>query len=573
MQHGSNRALGEVFFALCKSFDTPRSLALWLMFKHGEHKQLAEMTINPGQYSSAETLKVDYFATSFLSKYKGLETGIDLRETAIQQFISAEEKCMSTNLSLREASVNGFKNPFTGAVVHTATRKIAALLGKIPDDMCFGSAGWGPGATFDIPRRRAYADLKMTELPISVTQRCLPYGQAAMKADLHWSAAVLNISPHDICGDFSFTREVFAIVDGAKFETVPKNAKTDRSILVEPRLNAFLQKGVGAKIRRDLRKVGVDLNDQSINQRLAGLAHQDSLSTIDLKAASDSVSRELVFMLLPLDWACYLDRLRSWCYVDQGIPTKLHKFSSMGNGFTFELESLIFWSITSSVTDLLDPGRPLAIYGDDIICSRSVASNLVDVLSDLGFTTNKEKSFIDGRFFESCGRHYFDGKEVTPVYQKEDISDVQEHLRLSNRLLRAAVRLSVSDGTLWGPVENGWRTAFRGRDLHSDNTFLPLGAEGDDGWLATHDMIDFARDVDINHGFNCHVWREHLKSFPGHEPALLALALRSSNERTSSFLGVLSAKPSYGDVASKKPTFSKGWRRVLPDGSFGMNWT
>jgi len=266
------------------------------------------------------------------------------------------------------------------------------------------------------------------------------------------------------------------------------------------------------------------LNDQSVNQNMARGAFHGHLATIDLSAASDSIARELVEMLLPVDWTHFLDRLRSKNWKDKDRITKLDKFSSMGNGFTFELETLIFWAVTASVTDLTYPGRPFSIYGDDIICDRKVATELVPVLNVLGFAVNEEKSYIDGCFFESCGRHYFNGVEVTPIYQKEVINDVQEHLRLANRILRSATRLSVSQRSLWGPLEAGWRAALRGRDYWGDSTAIPLGVEGDDGWLLPHDLstselmlifhmgsdVEFGRPLfDLSPGLKRPYWRSH----------------------------------------------------------------
>jgi len=236
-----------------------------------------------------------------------------------------------------------------------------------------------------------------------------------------------------------------AVAEG-KLMFVPKNAKTDRSIVIEPILNAFFQKGYGCYIRNRLARFGVNLRDQSRNQSLACVGSMDgSLATVDLSAASDSISYELVWSLLPYDWAERLSQLRTR-YVSlplglqnpllrvrsgdgRGTPfvgnvIELEKFSSMGNGFTFELESLLFYAIACGVcTSLHLPTCDVSVYGDDIIIPSAAYSRLHEVLSYCGFTVNQTKSFSDGPFRESCGSDYHKGFDIRPFYQKSLVSD------------------------------------------------------------------------------------------------------------------------------------------------------
>jgi hypothetical protein len=50
--------------------------------------------------------------------------------------------------------------------------------------------------------------------------------------------------------------------NSSKVRVVPKNAKTDRTICIEPDLNIFVQLGIGAVIRERLKAYGLDLNTQ-----------------------------------------------------------------------------------------------------------------------------------------------------------------------------------------------------------------------------------------------------------------------------------------------------------------------
>lgn len=197
---------------------------------------------------------------------------------------------------------------------------------------------------------------------------------------------------------------------------VAKNAKTYRAIATEPPLNGVYQLALGDYIARRLAKFGVDLSDQSRNQRLAKEGSlTGALATLDLSSASDTVATELVYHLLPVDWALALSVGRSSAVLYKGEKIVLEKFSSMGNGFTFALESLIFWALASSCS----AGGEVSVYGDDIIVETAAVPLLTEVLTACGFTLSPGKSFSTGPFRESCGADYYRGFDIRPYYQKD----------------------------------------------------------------------------------------------------------------------------------------------------------
>lgn len=450
----SQDKMTEVFYNLCSSFNTPRSLAAWLMFKYGEHEQLCSLNINPGSYMDSWSFFKDYQATKYLSKYKGLATGIDTKEVAIRKFNDSELSCKQANTRIREARLRGFP-PRVASVIFYAQRKIASLIAcPGPVDWTwldlFDRSKWGPGVTFSLKGEEASLDRKIGEVPISVTRSALPFLKAVIESDPHWGSAMLHA---DVEGPYSLTQECFKVVGGCRVTTVDKDAKTDRTIAIEPTGNVFLQLGIGRFLRRKLLRVGINLDDQSVNQQLAYQASKsDELATVDLSSASDSISKELVFELFPVDWAILLDSVRSPCALLNGDWLKLEKFSSMGNGFTFELETVIFWALASGVLEALGIPGTVVVYGDDIILPSSAYALLQEVFHEVGFTINLEKSYARGYFRESCGKHYWDGVEVTPVYQKEELPTLDSIYRGANRLLRLAYRLGGGCG---------WHSALR----------------------------------------------------------------------------------------------------------------
>jgi hypothetical protein len=169
--------------------------------------------------------------------------------------------------------------------------------------------------------------------------------------------------------------------------------------------------------------------------------------------ASDTVSDGVVRLLLPRDWYETLEEVRSRCGVLPsdfwsnkpewasrltGSSLLYQKFSSMGNGFTFELETLIFWSLAQACAEEhlgVDTHR-VSCYGDDIICPVESVGLLFDALSYLGFKPNGSKTFSDGPFRESCGKHYFREHDVSPFYVRRPLLSLRETLLFANNLRR-----------------------------------------------------------------------------------------------------------------------------------------
>lgn len=251
-------------------------------------------------------------------------------------------------------------------------------------------------------------------------------------------------------------RPQFEVVPGNVLFTVPKKTDIDRVACKEPDLNMFIQKGVGGHFRKCLRRRGINLNDQSRNRLLAKTGSIDgSLATLDLTSASDSVSTELVFQLLPVTWFYLLDSIRSHVTVIDGDEHRNHMFSSMGNGFTFELESLLFYTLARAVAYFTGTSGIISVYGDDIICPTAMSYELTWVLAFMGFQVNPDKSHTVGSFRESCGGHYNNGYEVTPFYIKAPVDNLVSVIHVANQLREWASGKnddgSVEEGSIIDP--------------------------------------------------------------------------------------------------------------------------
>ncbi len=539
MRRKHSDVMGRVVLALCEAVDSPRSLAVWLCWKY-DQEELLKLPPTAIADNDTESFQLDYFITEYLSKYKGLKVSIDTRQVALDRWRSAEQQCAETNRRFRSLQ----QRPFSGRVetaLFRAQRKIVAVLGRFDASKLLADCKMGPGATADLKGRYATPDNKISK-PISVTAAALPYLRAVVQSDPHWSSCFLGVIPD---GPFSFlpSSKWFSLIRGSRFLTVPKSAKTDRCIAAEPTGNMFLQQSVGSYLKRRLRRVGIRLDDQSINQEGARSAFTQNLSTLDLSAASDTISRELIYHLLPLEWATFLDSIRSPETQVDGSWVRTEKFASMGNSFCFELETLIFWALASSVVES-HPNRSsvngVLVYGDDIIVPDSSADQVVEILQVCGFSVNEDKSHIRGNFFESCGKHYHRGKDVTPVYQKEVLQHPSELIRAHNRLVRLSTRLPR--GMLL--VSKALRVCTESYPLRPFPR-IPFGVDEDGGFLRP--TSEFS--LDKNHGYHCHVL-DFAPRFAGtREDAVYAYKLRRFHKHSRS------PKAGWlGDHSSNQPT-------------------
>jgi len=126
--------------------------------------------------------------------------------------------------------------------------------------------------------------------------------------------------------------------------------------------------------------------------------------------------------------------------MSDGSVIRWNKFSSMGNGFTFELESLIFYAAAKAVHEYLDLRDPISVFGDDVILSSSGYHLFSEYTEFLGFRVNRSKSFYSGGFRESCGSHYYSGVDCKPIFLKERLSNVETIYKLANSVRLLAHR-------------------------------------------------------------------------------------------------------------------------------------
>jgi hypothetical protein len=389
----------------------------------------------PLDFSSLESARGSLLMKEVFSKYDDRKKSDAKEEMTWKRFHDAEQSCLTANQRIAKWSLNHC--PVYWKMV---AARIRDALGRFDWDECARFFAFGPGATTRLPRAESYAAYKYSGIPESTSGNARLATVAIAMVPL-WKQSVSLLkgeSPGDLV----------QVVSGNRVIAVPKNYKTDRTIAKEPCMNIYVQKGIGRVIRHRLKRLGVDLDDQTRNQRAAREgSERDELATIDLSMASDTLPRELVHWLLPPEWVWALEQARSPVGVlPSGQEIRYQKFSSMGNGYTFELESLVFWAIVQECIhpcSIDERNTSVCVYGDDLVVPSAHYGPICERLQEAGFTPNPGKSFASGPYRESCGKHYFQGHDVTPFYVRKPVESLDRLFLAHNNVYRWGERTGI----------------------------------------------------------------------------------------------------------------------------------
>jgi hypothetical protein len=399
----------NVLKTFCEEHPSEVTLRVLNILRRNAWDEYIDFDFNPSRYGPDEIarLRADYQAVSMLKKSMLIPIAVDKRQKALDTFTKAELQCEKANDRILSWGSNPNEYPELIEIVAKAQSIIRHILGPLDEDSLSyvqSHCRFGPGSTRSVSRRPTQGRKFDNPRPMA-TPRVAEFLSPLLP--IMWADRLVRVE----------------LQAASKITTVPKSAKTDRTIGIEPDLNIYLQLGIGALIRNRLCQHGVNLAKQADrNAVLASQAHLLGLSTIDLSSASDCVNRSLVELLLPEEWRHLLRIARTDYYELDGVVKPFHKWSSMGNGYTFELETLIFLALARA------SGDPRAVsYGDDIIVKSDCAPTLLTALNFLGFSVNSEKTYLTGLFFESCGSDWFCGINVRPFFLRGNPEKLEEN--------------------------------------------------------------------------------------------------------------------------------------------------
>lgn len=373
----------------------------------------------PTAYSSVGNVRFLRQVAAFFKKNTAFSDPLVCTPAAHKAFEHAERLCRITNRRLDHF----YEHPDridpellsdvlrTQYIISDVLGPVGDLTARLPELVRITA-----GATSTLSRRQSLPPLKLRFKEMPATRKAQPY-------------------LHALASYYGYESVTFRSVLTNRVETVPKNWKTDRTIACEPTGNLILQLALDEFIKERLKqKLKVDLSDQSKNQRLAMLGSLgESYVTLDLSMASDTMSFNALAWLLPRDWFEYARDARTPCGRGFGRLYEYAKFSSMGNGATFTLETLVFAAFCKAAG-----ATRWNVYGDDLIVERKDVHRLVRLLAFFGFRLNHDKSFTEGPFRESCGADWFAGVDVTPVYLRDGLSLKSEDCHNVNTLASIA---------------------------------------------------------------------------------------------------------------------------------------
>lgn len=316
-------------------------------------------------------------------------------------------------------------------------RLLGEILGPPPSiEAIAESARHGPGSSIvhSFASRSSY--FKYAEWPYAVNRRARDLLIDVIRLDQRWIGALeqsyrsrYRIAPWAILNQDAFwTNVTMDEYSWNRVTTVPKDGTKDRPIAIEPPGNIFLQLGIEGLIRTALKPYGINLDSQQKNRRWAlRFSKENRGATIDLSNASDTISREICRRLLPQCWFDLLDSVRSpYGEFPDGTGWRYAKMSSMGNGSTFVLESLLFYALCSAISRCFGHSSDrIAVFGDDLLVESYLARHCYIYLGVFGFKPNISKSFVFGNVRESCGVDAFQGVDIRPVFLKrQPINDL-----------------------------------------------------------------------------------------------------------------------------------------------------
>lgn len=402
---GLSSVLPTLYLDLLEALGTSRALALAIAFRYNKlSENLDLLETVPSSYRDAHSLWSDSQAIAIFKKNlylqgEGFKDSQTLHNESIERFHDLERVNAETNHRLALE-----KTFFDVSLIEQTKRIIRSVLGDQPPLDRYRPM-FGPGSTFLLPSARSTIADKLDN-HIDATPHALIYLSEAKLA----SPRLFNYFVNNI-----------KTVPGNRYSSVAKDFRKRRPISVEPVFNMLLQKNIGDFIRNRLKRVGIVIQEQQEFHKFLLREFHDVYSTIDQSDASDRISIELIRNLLPPDWFIYLDRIRSCRTLIGDTYFELEKFASQGNGFIFELETLVFYAIAQAAIILSTDSEKhfVSAYGDDVIVSEAHFDAVCHAYERMGFKVNTEKSFRDGPFKESCGYDVFNGIPVRPFYLKE----------------------------------------------------------------------------------------------------------------------------------------------------------
>jgi len=396
----------------------------------------------PQLYARPSDYHVVAQALALVSKAPTVYGGgaIAQKDKAVSKFLFTELLCrISTRRLDHYWKYPEREDPTMRLILTRARSLVDSVLGDVYGALpqIIAKSRFGPGMTLCSPdpkRTTPYYKLYQ-ESDLTVSPTASWYASQVIQQSPQWA---LNVS--EINWDTMTARVRWKESTSCRLTFVPKDETTFRTIAIEPYGNVMVQLGVHSYLAQRLKThAGIDIHSQRWNQEAARWGSEnedfvDTVSTIDLSSASDCVSPGLIRRLVRPSWVALLDDIRSKVYDLDGSLAEFSKWSSMGNGYTFSLETLLFWALAQACETICGSSNKALAYGDDIIVSKGASLLVLQVLRYCGFRVNHSKTHVVGPFRESCGRDFHTGVPVRPTFVRKHKLMVSDCFSFLNQL-------------------------------------------------------------------------------------------------------------------------------------------
>lgn len=367
---------------------------------------------------------------ALLSKGFCVKPKLDPEALAIETFQNCEARNRETNQKFRTLSFSFEER----SLLERARAICQRIMGKTPTRL---HLSFTTGASVLLPAKEAHFINKMSS-PLEVSTTSILAVRRALQSSglfqVHLGLCQDVIRRHR--GHIEFTQQDFkyVLVEHTELFFVDKTFEQKRICMKERSGDMLVQRGIGRCLADRTSSYSSSLYHRPSKHKwlvekhftvpYTSSARADLdyiIATIDVKNASNSLSYEMVKFFLSQDWFDLLSSVRSRSFTyPNGDVGRFEMFSSNGNGYTFELETIIFESLALAIREVHGTRWDrVSVFGDDIIVADYLAEPLIQLLNCCGFETNNEKSYFGPiPFRESCGYDCYKGKAARPVYFK-----------------------------------------------------------------------------------------------------------------------------------------------------------
>lgn len=356
--------------------------------------------------------KCAYQLESLFKRYRfehDICTSRELEALSIKQFLDNQERLRGIDVNMAPRYLEN--------ILFVARGVCQEILGSYDVDEHVAASRFGRRASVGIPLRNA-VEAERYQVPITGSKYHIDWFR---KIYLPRDCQAKDYIARQVGGDFN---AAFQEIDTLALTLVPKTFKSLRSIMPNTTIGTFYSGGLGVVLQRRLQRAGYDI--RTLQKEHAELARLGSITgklvTADQSLASDNITVDLVKRILPWRWFEVLNRGRiGRVILPDGQFVDSQTFCTMGIGFTFPLQTLIFLSLLKAISIVYAADRcKVSVYGDDLIYDKRIHPFVLTAFQSLGLKINVDKTFSEGDFRESCGSDYYRGVDVRPFQPRNE---------------------------------------------------------------------------------------------------------------------------------------------------------